>query len=116
MTANTITAEQLAKQFGLKSEHGTYAWRVILSSPLDGQRCRTLVHNLSAYISVRHSRIKQIAEITHPNAHIHQRKPEDISVPFNPADPDSLIVREAPLPVIVSQSSSSYFPSEPRKG
>ncbi|KZV92652.1 hypothetical protein EXIGLDRAFT_718108, partial [Exidia glandulosa HHB12029] len=78
-----LTAEQIAKQFGLKSDHGTYAWRVILNSPLDSQRCQVM-----------------IAELAKPDTFVHQRKPEDASVPFNVLEPTTLVVREPPFPVI----------------
>lgn len=38
-----LTAEKIAQQFGLSSEHGQYAWRVMLNSPLDAERCQAIV-------------------------------------------------------------------------
>ncbi|KZV98908.1 hypothetical protein EXIGLDRAFT_746423, partial [Exidia glandulosa HHB12029] len=78
-----LTAEQIAKQFGLKSDHGTYAWRVKLNSPLDSQRCQVM-----------------IAELAKADTFVHQRKPEDASVPFNALEPTTLVLREPPFPVI----------------
>jgi hypothetical protein len=41
--AQDVTAAQLAAQFGFGTSHGAIAWRVVLSSPLESERCRVLV-------------------------------------------------------------------------
>jgi hypothetical protein len=42
-----VTAAQLAAQFGFGTTHGAVAWRVMLNSPLDSERCRVLVRTIS---------------------------------------------------------------------
>jgi hypothetical protein len=38
-----VTAERIAAQYGLDPTYGAYAWRIVLQSPLDSERCRLLV-------------------------------------------------------------------------
>lgn len=48
MSTSDLTAEKIAQQFGLGSEHGQYAWRVMLNSPLDAERCQAIVSSPSS--------------------------------------------------------------------
>ncbi|KAH7100118.1 hypothetical protein BKA62DRAFT_264988 [Auriculariales sp. MPI-PUGE-AT-0066] len=79
VTTSELTAEHVAQQFGLNGKHGAYAWRVILNSPLDADRCRHLIKG-----------------IARPDHFAHQRKPEDAATPFAPADATTLVEQDAP--------------------
>ncbi|EJD37520.1 hypothetical protein AURDEDRAFT_154341 [Auricularia subglabra TFB-10046 SS5] len=81
--SDEVTQERIAQQFGFNTQHGAYAWRVILNSPLDSERCRLL-----------------IGSIAQPDPILHQHKSSESSSPFVQADPANLIKREPLHPAI----------------
>ncbi|KAI0810771.1 hypothetical protein BC629DRAFT_1589529 [Irpex lacteus] len=82
-----LTAEKIAQQFGLGSEHGQYAWRVMLNSPLDAERCQGIVSTLAREDVIPHRRKPTADE-------------EGLGEPFPKVDPTSSVVRAPPSPVI----------------
>ncbi|KAH7100049.1 hypothetical protein BKA62DRAFT_708118 [Auriculariales sp. MPI-PUGE-AT-0066] len=84
-TDGSVTAVQVATQFGLTAKHGAYAWRVILNSPLEVQRCQDLVKKL-----------------VRPARFIHHRKPQtqDDMKPFIVNSDEQEVVNEGPSDVI----------------
>lgn len=79
----SVTSEDIAKQFGFAGGHGAYAWRVVLNSPLDSERCRVM-----------------IATVAKPDVFVDQHKAIDPAGAAQVGNPGTLIEHAAPLPAI----------------
>ncbi|EIN12286.1 hypothetical protein PUNSTDRAFT_49557 [Punctularia strigosozonata HHB-11173 SS5] len=88
--SDKVTVEKIATQYGLDTTYGAYAWRTVLQSPLDSERCRLLISKIAKPDVVPH-RVRQATE----------QEPKVFPPPVA-AGTDVSRTRDPPEPVIVS--------------